>query len=215
MKKENQKIVQFHELRKNKQKRNKKMIFTSLFLLLLLAGGLYLESVTLWRAPGLKYSHIITAQPAYLLDKAHNYGKSLTVLPINTRYDAFRKKDYWYEVKHREVHAFIPMNYMILANIEEDGGYASYRDKVSASWKIENQVVTQTATFMENRKEKKLIVTGESNLREGAGIYRKVITKIPEGAELMLLAEEKEWYRVFYAGFSGYISKSVVKKVEV
>jgi uncharacterized protein YgiM (DUF1202 family) len=68
----------------------------------------------------------------------------------------------------------------------------------------------------ETSKEKKVKVTTKSlRVRASPSIKAKTIARLKSGAEVKLLSEKGEWYKVEYSkGKNGWVSKKFTKPVE-
>ena len=92
----------------------------------------------------------------------------------------------WYKVKYKEVEGFMKADYVTIGDSGNNGGETTYPEK---SAKVNASSV---------------------NVRSGAGSNCEVITTLKSGVSVLIEDAEKDgegiiWYRVAFAGTSGYI----------
>ncbi|MBS4202189.1 SH3 domain-containing protein [Bacillus sp. FJAT-49732] len=111
--------------------------------------------------------------------------KVVTVIPKGKQVTLLSKHGTWYKVTYSGKTGFVSSAYL--------------------------KQVTSTTTPKENPQTVKYATTDNLNLRTGAGTTYKVITIIPKGKEVTLISKHGTWYKVNYAGKTGYVNSQYLK----
>lgn len=111
--------------------------------------------------------------------------KVVTVIPKGKQVTLISKHGTWYKVSYSGKTGYVSSTYL--------------------------KQVTSTTTPKPNAQIIKYATTDNLNLRTGAGTTYKVVTVIPKGKQVALISKHGTWYKVNYAGKTGYVSSQYLK----
>ncbi|MCR2821754.1 SH3 domain-containing protein [Lederbergia panacisoli] len=141
----------------------------------------YLKQVKSTSTPG-KYS--TTANLNFRTGAGTTY-KVTIVIPKGKQVSLISKHGTWYKVSYSGKTGYVSSAYL--------------------------KQVTSTTTPKPNPQSEKYSTTDNLNLRTGAGTTYKVVTIIPKGKQVTLISKHGTWYKVNYAGKTGYVSSQYLK----
>ena len=95
----------------------------------------------------------------------------------------------------------------------------SYEGKVywvrRANIEIEEEKTSSDSQETTETKKGYIDVSSSANVRESASTSAKIVTTLLRNAEVTIIGEEGDFYRIEYKDITGYVSKSLVSDTEV
>ena len=132
-----------------------------------------------------------TTENLNLRHQANTNGSILAIIPKGETITLLSNKDAngWYKVSYLEKTGYV---------------YGDYITKISHGSNSSNTTTPSASTPIEGQTTENL------NLRHQANTSASIITTIPKGATVQVLADKDSngWYKVNYSGKTGYVSSS-------
>ncbi|MCJ8008366.1 SH3 domain-containing protein [Lederbergia wuyishanensis] len=145
----------------------------------------YLKQVTSTSTPKPQSVIYSTTDNLNLRTGAGTTYKVVTVIPKGKQVTLISKHGTWYKVTYSGKTGYVSSTYL-------------------------KQVPSTTAP-KENPQTGQYATTDNLNLRSGAGTKYKVLMVIPKGKVVTLITKQGTWYKVNYAGKTGYVSSQYLK----